>query len=196
MFTRLENGAEVEMEVVTYVESGAEKEADAVFAVKNGAEEEVWSNIIYMNVTYDTVSGESFRVYKDSVTLSAPFSTGYLRVTADGTFVNPTITYSYSGGMYYYDDTGSYDKVAGRIRAFAETANGDKTRGTRYNIGSTSGFTSGTVTETFTGTFKTIGIEFYSIKCGLSEFSGNSFMTCSSIRVDGKKYAVDPADAR
>ena len=43
MFTKRENGAEVEMTEVVRYESGAEVGAEGVYTVKNGAEEQVWS---------------------------------------------------------------------------------------------------------------------------------------------------------
>lgn len=43
MFTKYENGAEVDIEEVYRYENGAEVEAEAVYAYKDGAEVEVWS---------------------------------------------------------------------------------------------------------------------------------------------------------
>jgi hypothetical protein len=127
--------------------------------------------------------------------LSCPFSTGYLEVTVTGTFVNPTITYHYNGGMYYYDDTGSYGKVAGRIRAFAVNTSGTTSNGTRYSLGDTEGnITDGDASYTFSGTFTTIGIQIQSYSCGLSEFTGNSWMSCTQIKIDGVDYTLHPDD--
>jgi len=44
MFTKFQNGAEVEVEEVYKYLNGAEQEAEAVYAYKSGAEVEVWSN--------------------------------------------------------------------------------------------------------------------------------------------------------
>ena len=66
MFTRLESGAEQEMEIVTRWESGAETEAEGVYTVKNGAEEEVWSSAKF----YITSSYSDYTVNDDdSITL-------------------------------------------------------------------------------------------------------------------------------
>jgi hypothetical protein len=66
MFTKYENGAEVEIEEVHRYANGVEQDAEAVYAYKNGAEEEVWSSgKFYITSSYNgyTVNND------DSVTL-------------------------------------------------------------------------------------------------------------------------------
>lgn len=66
MFTKYENGAEVEIGEVYRYESGAEVEAEAVYKYANGAEEEVWSGAKF----YITSSYNGYTVNDDnSVTL-------------------------------------------------------------------------------------------------------------------------------
>ena len=62
MFTKYENGAEVNIDEVYRYASGAEQEAEAAYAYKNGAEEVVWINDPY---TFNTLSHPCTTFYGD-----------------------------------------------------------------------------------------------------------------------------------
>jgi hypothetical protein len=109
MFTKYENGAEVEIDEVYRYESGAEVEADAVYAYKNGAEEEVWSNATYRFHQYGqnnaTINGDG------SVTMGFGWSAqsgGSANLVVEGVFeVGEEYTLTFTSDITHSDDHGS-----------------------------------------------------------------------------------------
>ncbi len=127
MFTKYENGAEVEIEEVNRFESGAEVEADGVYAVKNGAEEQVWTAVIEMKELENTTKVASMgpAVGGDGREYWAIFATanegGYVTYYIEGDFLNPTISFDWDGcywgtrsdGVQQYAPAGSIEIYLG-----------------------------------------------------------------------------------
>ena len=128
MFTKYENGAEVEIEEVNRFESGAEVEADGVYTVKSGAEEQVWTAVIKMkeleNTTTVFSAGTSTNGNDDTKYWSIFADThgsGHITYYIEGDFTNPVISFDWDGcyygtrsdGVQQYASAGSIDIYLG-----------------------------------------------------------------------------------
>lgn len=197
MFTKYENGAEVEItEVYRYDKSlDAEVEAEAVYKydANIGAEVEVWSNTKSMysywkSDLYDWdvdvsenngVTYSKYTMYKGTAS-----SADYLYILVDGEFENPTISFDFFGGLY----NGYGYRNGGSITAVGITASGTETRSTPSQaVGESGDFSGGSVTATLSGTFKSVGIRFAMVAVSGND-SAYTELQLSNIVIDDKKY--------
>ena len=200
MFTRLENGAEVEMEVVTRIESGAEVEAEAGYAVKNGAEEEVWGSLKKLDLLNRTLingSVTSPSEWGGNTNISPNNGGGLVVYTRKGSWYNPTVEFEFDGLYAYENSSGSIlTASAGNLYAYGVRADGtvDKKGGVTVNT-----YDSGaqTFSQTFTaGDYVEVGFQFTSATYGsvATDKFRMQHVNIRNILIDGQKYITDSAD--
>ena len=113
MFTKYENGAEVEIEEVYRYENGAEVEAEAVYKYVDGAEEEVWYSAYKMEETKNTftngvleVAGDYLDYYKVMYSDGGSISgSGLIKFVTEGEWTNPTVKFNWEGGFVHWNSS-------------------------------------------------------------------------------------------
>lgn len=192
MFTKYENGAEVDIEEVYRYENGAEVEAEAVYAYKNGAEVEVWSNAGDLSWYMENDNRDYCNVdfNKDTNKITCQVSKGeadhfYLLAYGEE-FVNPTITFEYEGGAW----TGEEYIVAGTLYVVGIDSDGNKTRETIVTVGKSGDTTYGTVSKTINGTFAEVGIQMLFRGSTSQSDDYFAYLDIYDFLIDGKKYKL------
>ena len=201
MFTRLENGAEVEMEVVTFVENGAEVEAEGVGAVKDGAEEEVWASLKKLDLINSTMASGSVTspsAWGEETNISPNNGGGLVAYTTKGNWNNPTVEFEFDGFYAYENSSGNIlTASAGHLYAYGVRSDGtvDKIGGVTvdtYDSGEAQTFS-----QTFSaGDYVEVGFQFTSATYG--SIDADKFrmqhVNIRNILIDGVKYITDSAD--
>lgn len=207
------NGAWEEIEVLMKYSNSAWAECDSAYKYTNGAWTEVWSNMIAMNneLTYTMTNiigacamssnkgwdGDTIWWYKemygsDYGTLAG---TGYWTVYAEGEWIDPTIDFSYLGGMRRSNssETAYYLAPSGKIAIYARTTSGTESYSNEFSVGSSksssAGFpdlAEGTKSFTLSGTFDRIGFRMYESGWSGTYYNADSQMEISAVYIDGK----------
>ena len=204
MFTKYKNGAEVEIEEVYRFSNGAEQEADGVYRVKNGAEEQVWANTRVLPLLDRTTTTGCFFAnegdWDNSSWLWAVDDGGYIILAVDGNFANPTIGFTYSGGLNFTPSDGvPRTAPAGNIYTYGVKSDGTVEESNSQEVGSASGFSDDTPVEfTLSGTYTRIGIKVKFHNWNISPDHTGSPCACivflGSIKLNGDKYVTSKAD--
>lgn len=200
MFTRLENGAEVELTIVDKPVNGAREQADGVFRVENGAEVEVWSNMKSLDLIEKTVRTgyvESPDEWGDATNMGTLNDGGQITYAAEGDFYDPTFSCTYKGWFFYTAADGGRFSSVGTLCAY-----GVKADGTLEVVELASGINTSdpqeapTASYSFTGgAYKKIGFRFNWSNWNVSAESSPIYaFEISNILIDGQKYITDPAD--
>ena len=178
MFTKYENGAEVEISEVNRFASGAEQEADGVYAVKNGAEEQVWTAILKMKELVNTFTkasgsyatgggydGDQWCVF--SLEPDGGYATWYL----EGEFNNPTISFNWDGVYWGTRSDGVQQYAsAGSISIYARRTSGEEVYPSAVgSLGNTYGNDEGEFSTRLTGSYDRIGFTVKFHNWGLNE---------------------------
>ena len=174
MFTKYENGAEVEIGEVYRYESGAEVEAEAVYKYANGAEEEVWSSATYRFHQYGqnnaTINGDG------SVTMGVNWSAqsgGSANLVVEGVFeAGKEYTLTFESKISRYEGNG----ITSSDAAYSTIQVGSSSK--YYNI--VAGSNTVTVTPKASDSYLQITIS------GGGEYSGNITVTLTNIRINNR----------
>lgn len=191
MFTRLENGAEVEMEVVTRIESGAEVEADAVYVIKNGAEEEVWANAKRMSVyskgygvDYLTSQSEWGRDSYVGFDVSSTDSKTIIFSASKALSKPTTVTFD----LYGYNYDADNDEELGFVRLSVRKNGSENNSKYFYVYANTTTNCEYTYSHAECDEVR-ISLNGHTLDCG-----GTTEIGIRKILIDGQKYITDPLD--
>ena len=192
MFTKYENGAEVDIEEVYRYENGAEVEAEAVYAYKDGAEVEVWSAneelqwlLQNNNRDYDVDLSNDDTAIKVQVDAGAEEYL-YLLTLIDKPYENPTIAFEWYGGGY----TGSKYVSAGTVYVVGIDENGEEIVKSCGTLGSSTDDTGDTESMTLSGTFEQVGIKVMFKDSSSYDSYYMAYVNISNITIDGEKCVI------
>lgn len=200
MFTRKENGAEVEITIVDKPINGAREDADGVYRVENGAETEVWANTKRLDLIEKTVSTGSVSspdAWGGSTSMTSLNDGGVVTYAADGDFYDPTFSCSYGGWFFYEASDGGRFAAAGDLYAYGVKADGTvESVLIASGINTTGAAGTPSVSYTFTGgAYKKIGFRFDWNNWNVPAASIPIYsFSISDILIDNQKYITDSAD--
>lgn len=198
MFTRVENGAEVELTIVDKPVNGARELADGAFRVENGAEIEIWSNTKLLDLILNTTttgSAESPGEWGNKTVFTALNDNGAITYATEGTWDNPTITLDYHGFCYFFTNDGELRTTnAGTLYAYGVKADGTEEVVNAVTVNTFDEGGALSYSYTFTGgAYTKIGFRIVWANWNISNDPSYS-IEISNILIDNQKYITDPAD--
>ena len=173
MFTKYENGAEVEIGEVYRYESGAEVEAEAVYKYVDGAEEEVWSSA-------SPYTFHQYGQYNCTINGDGSATMGFTWSAQSGNYANLLISGAFEAGEEY---TLTFD---GEVTV-SENGSDNTSIYSTFEVGSASqtyhivtGSNTVTITPKATGEYLEITISHG------GQYSGSITVKLTDIRINGR----------
>lgn len=191
--------------------SGVRSEAQAVRIYNGSAWVDVWSSMKLMTLLSNSITKGTLVVYDTgafqySKLLSSGVGTmaggGTMIFYLDGEWVNPTITFNYTGGVLYEKSTNVYSTTTAGTISIYHRVKGATSAGTTVALsrmgvdytGSDFEYESGSVSKTLTGTYDRLGLSIAALSYSWSYSFASMIIEVSDVKFGTQKIGF-PASA-